>query len=98
MTVTDGNLPALHALATGTCHPDPVLKTQLLTAGMKVRKETQHKEMEARGRGGGGIGERVGESHLEKKREKIWNGNREGARLMEVMIQKGKKSEKGKGS
>lgn len=91
MTVVDGNLPALHALATGTCHPDPVLKTQLLTAGMKVRKETQHKEMEARGRGGG-------ENHLEKKREKIWNGNREGARLMEVMIQKGKKSEKGKGS
>lgn len=90
MTVADGHLPVLHALTTRTCHPDPVLKTQLLTAGMKVRKETEHKEKEAE-RGGWRDGERGGENHLKKQREKIWNGDREGAKLMEVMIQRGKK-------
>lgn len=33
MAFVDGCLPALHALTTGTGHPDSLLKAQLLTAG-----------------------------------------------------------------
>lgn len=38
LAVVDGHLPALHALTTRARHPDALLKTQLLTAGMKKRR------------------------------------------------------------
>lgn len=46
LAVIDGHLPALHALTTRTCHPDPLLKTQLLTAGMKGEKGEGGEEKE----------------------------------------------------
>lgn len=39
LAVVDGCLPALHALTTRTRHPNPLLKTQLLTAERNGRKE-----------------------------------------------------------
>lgn len=41
LAVVDGHLPALHALTSRARHPDALLKTQLLTAGMKKRKEEE---------------------------------------------------------
>lgn len=66
LAVVDGRLPALHALTAGTRHPDPLLKTQLLTTGREGRKE----------RGGW----RDEESRREERR--FGMGETEGARVM----------------
>lgn len=47
LAVVDGRLPALHALTARTRHPDPLLKTQLLTAG-REEKEAEKRRMEER--------------------------------------------------
>lgn len=51
LAVVDGHLPALHALTSRARHPDALLKTQLLTVGMKKkrrwrwRKTSQRREI-----------------------------------------------------
>lgn len=82
LAVIHRHLPALHALTTRTCHPDPLLKTQLLTAGMKGEKG-EEKEAEREG-GDGGMGR-------EEERRPFKE-----ARLMEVMIQREKRWNWGK--
>lgn len=44
LAVVDGHLPALHALTSRARHPDALLKTQLLTAGMKKRRRRKRRD------------------------------------------------------
>lgn len=87
LAVVDGRLPALHALTTRTRHPDPLLKTQLLTAGRERRKERGEEERGGRERGAEGWGgrkriQRSGEKDLgwgrqrEQERWKWWSRDR----------------------
>lgn len=78
LAVIHRHLPALHALTTRTCHPDPLLKTQLLTAGMKGEKG-EEKEAEREGGGMEGWGERRREDHSKKQDWwKWWSRERKG--------------------
>lgn len=75
LAVIDGHLPALHALTTRTCHPNPLLKTQLLTAGMKGEKGEEKEAERERERGG----KRRREDHSKKQDWwKWWSRERKG--------------------
>ncbi len=75
LAVIDGRLPALHALTTRTRHPDPLFKTQLLTAGSGGKKREEKVEKEA---------EREGWRDEESRREerRFGMGETERARVM----------------